>query len=150
MEYLSKKYLEITYLYHRKLSEIVSECTLAYYNGFNVIILRHGEVGLTHMPLKHTLVSSNLTVAAKYKIKSKERKVKTMTKSELIEALTNYSDGTKIKDDIIIRIGVNMHSYDITDINCIIDMDTNTGYIALSNKENEEKYRESRWGKLYK
>ena len=73
-----------------------------------------------------------------------------MTKSELIEALTNYSNGTKIKDDIVIKFGVNMHSYDITDINCIIDMDTNIGYIALSNKENEEKYRENRWGKLYK
>lgn len=73
-----------------------------------------------------------------------------MTKSELIQALTNYSNGTKIKDDIVIKFGVNMHSYDITDINCIIDMDTNTGYIALSNKENEEKYRESRHAEMCK
>lgn len=73
-----------------------------------------------------------------------------MTKSELIEALTNYSDGTKIKDDIVIKIGINGHSYDITDVNCIIDMDTNKGYIALSNKENEEKYRENKHAKMCK
>lgn len=72
-----------------------------------------------------------------------------MTKSELIEALTNYSDGTEIKDDIIIKIGVNGHTYDITGVNCVIDMDTNKGFIALSNKENEERYRENRWVKLY-
>ena len=73
-----------------------------------------------------------------------------MTKSELIQALINYSNGTKIKDDIIIKIGVNGYTYDITDVNCIIDMDTNRGYIALSNKENEEKYRENKHAKMCK
>ena len=41
VEYLNKKYLEITYLYYMKLSEVIGECTLAYYNGFNVINNAH-------------------------------------------------------------------------------------------------------------
>ena len=58
-----------------------------------------------------------------------------MTKAELIKAIENYPDNIEIK------ICVNCIVYDLTEYTTFVDMDTNTKYIALRNKENEVEYR---------